>query len=107
VFGDIDPRTITPEDLQALRGVVARTVSESEAFRTIKVWRALWKKMAVMGCCDRDNDPSLVFANLAPRPRQEIWARRRLQGCFVLSCMHLSLILVVGEFWCARKQRIR
>jgi hypothetical protein len=74
VFGDIDPRTITPEDLQALRGVVARTVSESEAFRTIKVWRALWKKMAAMGCCDRDNDPSLVFANSAPRPRQEIWS---------------------------------
>ena len=48
VFGDIDPRTITPENLQALRGVVARTVSESEAFRTIKVWRALWKKMAAM-----------------------------------------------------------
>jgi hypothetical protein len=74
VFGDIDPRTITPEDLQALRGVVARTVSESEAFRTIKVWRALWKKMAAMGCCDRDNDPSLVFTNSAPRPRQEIWS---------------------------------
>jgi hypothetical protein len=73
VFGGIDPRTTTPEDLQALRGVVARTVSESEAFWTIKVWRALWKNMAAMGCCARDDDPSFVFANSAPLPRQEIW----------------------------------
>jgi hypothetical protein len=74
VFGDIDPRTITPEDLQALRSVVARTVSESEAFRTIKVQRAPWKKMAAIGCCARDNDPLLAYANSAPRPRHEIWS---------------------------------
>ena len=30
--------------------------------------------MAAMGCCARDSDPSLVFANSAPRPRQEIWS---------------------------------
>ena len=28
-------------------------VSESEAHRVIKVWRALWKKMTVFGYCVR------------------------------------------------------
>ena len=47
----------------------------SEGHRVIKVWRALWKKMAAMGFCDRDNDPSLIFANTAPDPRQHVWQR--------------------------------
>lgn len=56
LFGDCDPRTITPEqfigdpqrpELKGLREIVAMKVSDSEAHRVIKVWRALWKKMAL------------------------------------------------------------
>lgn len=72
--GDLDPRTITPEDLLALRTKIAERVSESEAHRVIKVWRALWKKMAAMGYCSRDADPSLTFSNTAPAPRQAVWS---------------------------------
>lgn len=73
IFGDIDPRTIRPEDLLDLRMAVAAKVSETEAHRLIKVWRALWKKMAAMGYCAREADPSLTFANAAPPPRQAVW----------------------------------
>src|SRR5215831_10568740 len=52
-FGDADPRTIEPEMLIKLRAAISTKVSESEAHRVIKVWRALWKKMAVMSYCEK------------------------------------------------------
>jgi hypothetical protein len=77
VLGDRDPKRVTPEALLALRGKVAERVSATEAHRTIKVWRALWKKLEAFGyCADKDgprSDPSLAFSNTAPDPRQEVW----------------------------------
>jgi hypothetical protein len=63
LFGDIDPKTVQPEqlidpDLPGLRPLVAAKVSEVEAHRTIKVWRALWQRMAALGYCDKDRDPA-------------------------------------------------
>lgn len=84
LFGDCAPRSVTPEDLNGsadgskigLRPLVATKVSESEAHRVIKVWRALWKKMARLDngrYCQLNCDPSLIFANPAPQPRQQVW----------------------------------
>jgi hypothetical protein len=73
LFGDCDPKTVTPEMLQQFRIDISAQVSEGEAHRVIKVWRALWKKMGSFGFCDKDNDPSLGFANSAPKPRQDVW----------------------------------
>lgn len=82
VFADCDPKTITPEqfigdparpEVLGLRQIVALKVSESEAHRVVKVWRALWKKMAVFGYCDEKRDPSRMFANTAPKARNAIW----------------------------------
>jgi hypothetical protein len=77
VFGDRDPKTVTPEALLALRSKVADRVSVTEAHRVIKVWRALWKKLEAFGySTDKDgprSDPSLAFSNTAPDPRQEVW----------------------------------
>jgi hypothetical protein len=76
-FGDYDPAAIVSEDLLALRTKVAKRVSESEAFRVIKIWRALWAKLPGFGYkVSLDADPSLTFANSAPQPRQEIWPHR-------------------------------
>jgi hypothetical protein len=73
-FGDYDPLAVVSEDLLALRAKVAERVSESEAFRVIKVWRALWAKLAPLGYpVPPGSDPSLTFANSAPSPRQEVW----------------------------------
>jgi hypothetical protein len=78
VYGDRDPRSVTPESLLALRAKVAGRVSLTEAHRVIKIWRALWKKMAAMGYCQRDSDPSLIFSNTAPDPRQHVWQYREV-----------------------------
>ena len=73
-FGDYDPLAVVSEDLLTLRTKVAKRVSESEAFRVIKVWRALWAKLPGFGYrVSLDSDPSLAFANSAPPPRQEVW----------------------------------
>src|SRR5262249_11680125 len=73
LLADCDPKTVTPEILLSLRADIATQVSESEAHRMIKVWRTLWKKMAIFGFCDAKRDPSLAFANSAPKPRQDLW----------------------------------
>jgi hypothetical protein len=76
-FGDYDPLAVVSEDLLALRAKVAERVSESEAFRVIKVWRALWAKLTPLGyTVPPGSDPSLTFANSAPPPRQEVWPQR-------------------------------
>src|SRR5947207_954892 len=41
---DCDPSTVTAQQLIGLRSFVAERVSETEAHRVVKVWRALWKK---------------------------------------------------------------
>jgi hypothetical protein len=73
LFGDCDPKTITPEMLFTLRCDIADQVSEGEAYRVIKVWRALWKNMATFGYCVLDADPGKGFTNAQPSPRQEVW----------------------------------
>lgn len=83
LWGDTDPRTIQPEaflsldpktnEATGLVPLIEGTVSISERHRVIKVWRALWKRMASMGYCAVDADPSLAFANRAPDARQAVW----------------------------------
>ena len=76
-FGDYDPVAIVSEDLLALRTKVASRVSESEAFRVIKVWRSLWAKLTPLGYrVPPGSDPSLTFANSAPPPRQQVWSQK-------------------------------
>jgi hypothetical protein len=87
-FGDCDPKTIQPEhflkrnpktsEVTGLLAEVEKTVSVSERHRVIKVWRALWKKMATMGYCVKDADPTLSIRNSAPDPRQAAWQRREV-----------------------------
>ena len=66
-FGDYDPLAVVSEDLLALRAKVAERVSESEAFRVIKVWRALWAKLTPLGYTRAARiGPVLAFSNSAP-----------------------------------------
>lgn len=74
ILGDCDPKTVEPEILLDLRAKVGKQVSQTEGHRVIKVWRALWKKLQAFGYCgENQKDPSLVFANTAPDPRQDVW----------------------------------
>lgn len=87
-FGDCDPNTIEPEHflrLDKITGEAAGLIPEIEAavsiterHMVVKVWRALWKKMAAMKYCTLDADPSKSFANTPPDPRSEKWLRREV-----------------------------
>lgn len=73
VFGDCDPRTVTLDDLDAWRSMIEQAVSLREAHRCIKIWRALWRKLAALGYCVRDADPSLGITNRAAKGRSAVW----------------------------------
>jgi hypothetical protein len=80
-FAPYDPKTITPEHFIRLdkagnrKGFLAdleaAQVTVGERHRTIKVWRALWQRMAKMRDygIDKDEDPSKLVGNPAPPPR--------------------------------------
>lgn len=82
-FGDVNPTTIQPEHFLRLdaaggkpKGLIAKIeqkISVTERHRVIKVWRALWVKMAAMGYTHGKVDPSLAIANWTAAPRQAIW----------------------------------
>jgi hypothetical protein len=84
VLGDLKPDEVQPEyflaidektgEVAGLLPKIEQLVSKSERHRTIKVWRALWKKMVAMKyCTDEEADPSLTFANSVPDARQASW----------------------------------
>lgn len=73
VFGDVKPNTITLIDISAWRAQIEQHVSQREAHRCIKIWRALWQVMAAMKYCDADNDPSFGVRNTEPTPRDASW----------------------------------
>jgi len=87
-FGDCDPKTIQPEHflkmdektgvVSGLLSTIEASVSITERHRVIKVWRSLWVKMASMGYCSADADPTLSIRNTAPQPRQASWQRREV-----------------------------
>ena len=100
-FGDYAPLAVVAEDLLALRAKVAERVSESEAFRVIKTWRALWAKLTPLGyTVPPGSDPSLTFANSAPAPRQETWSQhdvaRLVQRAWREGYYGLAALLAVG-----------
>jgi hypothetical protein len=72
-LGDIDPSTVTLEDISAIRGNVESRISLREAHRVIKVWRALWVIMAALKYCRLDEDPSFGLVNNAAKPRKAKW----------------------------------
>jgi hypothetical protein len=74
VFGDVDPRTVTLAQISEWRETVAGEVSNGEAWRAHKIWRALWKVCAALQLCSRDADPSLAVRNSAPKGRRQQWA---------------------------------
>lgn len=75
VFGDLSPTSpeITLETLSIFRRNIKDTVSPREAWRVIKIWRALWNVSAALGYCHGKTDPSLGIANKAPEPRSKSW----------------------------------
>ena len=59
--------------MSELRDSIEAKVSNREAHRVIKVWRAFWKVMAAMGYCDRTADPSLGIKNKSSKGASATW----------------------------------
>jgi hypothetical protein len=110
-FGDCDPKTIQPEHFLRIdkrtgqpAGLMVRietAVSVTERHRTIKVWRALWRRMQAMKYVGKDaEDPSKAVANSAPDPRDAAWQRRevliRVQRAWRMGYHGLAACMAVG-----------
>lgn len=65
-------------EIKGLVPEIEKAVSITERHMVIKVWRALWKKMAGMAYCDLGADPSKTFPNTPPKPRDQLWHRREV-----------------------------
>ncbi len=74
VFGDLPPSLVTLEHISAFRQTIAVTVSEREAHRCIKIWRALWQVAAAMRFCEKNADPSFGVRNTEPQKRSLRWS---------------------------------
>jgi hypothetical protein len=74
VFGDVDPRTITLEQISELYRAVLATRGVDTAWRLIKVWRALWKVASALRYCDAGQDPSAGVRRQGQARRAHRWS---------------------------------
>ncbi|MGU3536853.1 hypothetical protein [Methylobacterium sp. A54F] len=73
IFGDVDPRTVTLEEISEWRKIIEERVSLREAHRALKIWRALWQVMGGLHYCDKNRDPSWGVRNTAAAGRSQTW----------------------------------
>jgi hypothetical protein len=73
MWGDVDPNTITFEQMSLWRSTLERKHGRDVAHKTIKVWRALWTVMRGMKIA-RGTDPSAGVRNKKPKPRHARWS---------------------------------
>jgi hypothetical protein len=101
VFADVDLRTVTLEDISAWRKTVEETVSLREAHRCLKIWRAMWKVAAALGCCIRDADPSLGVRNRAAPGRNLQWTEGEVVRVTkrAIRMGYLGLAAVIAVAW--------
>ncbi len=95
VFGDLCPGQIAFEHLDQYYAAALTAKGISEAYRAIKHWRRLWKKMEAMGYAPAA-DPSLAIRRKTPSPRTQVWREREAAhlvktairaGYFGLACI--------------------
>ena len=73
VFGDIKPAAVTFDVVDEWYAMLLATRGVNEAFRAMKIWRALWQVSAAMKLCAGDNDPSAGVRRKTPRGRSAVW----------------------------------
>ena len=100
IFGDIAPETVELDDISQFREDTANAVSQREAHRVIKIWRALWRVAASMRYCVAGADPSLGVRNTEPERRQAVWthedARLLVRGAWASGYRGLAAIIAVA-----------
>ncbi len=80
IFGDLAPRTVTLEHVDAWYHALKVMKSVSEAHRAMKIWRALWNVAAAMHYCSADEDPSSGIRRETPKGRSATWEEGEVVG---------------------------
>jgi hypothetical protein len=88
VFGELNPQTIDILMMFDFREMIVTLVSETEAHRVIKIWRAFWRKMAAMDYCGTKVDPSLDFENNSPKGRKKFWLAHEVETLIATALQH-------------------
>jgi hypothetical protein len=100
IFGDVAPATVTLQDLDGWYSFQLERAGVREAHRAMKIWRALWRVVATMGYCSRDQDPSLAIRVKGPKARNAFWvegeAVRLVKGAWRLGYHGLAAALAVA-----------
>jgi hypothetical protein len=78
VFGTARPAAIDMGLMSEFRRNIERGISLREAHRVIKIWRAMWKVLAALKYCRKDEDPSLGVTNTAAKGRTQTWQEREV-----------------------------
>ena len=100
IFGPMPPSKVTLDMISDFRVHIERKVSNREAHRCIKIWRALWRVAAAQGYCQRDADPSLGVRNTEPERRQALWthadARKLVKTAWRAGYRGLAAVIAVA-----------
>lgn len=102
IFGDLSPTSpeINLETLSDFRRLIRDSVSLREAWRVIKVWRALWNVLAALGYCHGKADPARGVRNRAPAARKSRWtegeAVRLVLKAWKLKFHGLAVTIAIG-----------
>lgn len=106
VFGDVDPLTVSLEDLDSWYAALLDSTTVGEAYIAMKYWRALWKVAGTLKradgkrYCDSKNDPSLGIRRRTPRKRDAIWVydelRRLVKGAWRMGYKGLAAALATS-----------
>jgi hypothetical protein len=72
-FADMRHAAVTLPILDKWYFGIVEDAGVHEAFRAMKIWRALWQAAASLKYCDKDADPSLGIRRVTPPKRQAFW----------------------------------
>lgn len=100
VFADVAPHTVTFEHADGWYHSLRLTAGDGEAFRAVKIWRALWQVAAAMHYCDGDHDPTFAIRRVTPKSRSATWSEgevvRLIKGAWRRGYPGLACIIAVA-----------
>lgn len=106
IFGDVDPATVSMQDLDGWYAALLAATSVHEAYLAMKIWRALWRVAGTLNradgrrYCSSDHDPSLGIRRKTPAKRSAIWtyddARRLVKQAWRMGYKGLAAALAVA-----------
>lgn len=99
-FADLPPRKVTLVLLDKWYYLLLDKHGVDTAWRAMKTWRALYKFMASMHLCNRDQDPSVSIRRLPQNKREQYWTAgeiaQLIKGAVRLRMPALACIISIG-----------